>query len=481
MSSQSKAQQSFLNVYLPIILFLLAFLWKFYYIDTRDICLDEPFTIFYAQHGFWDIIKLPVNNEPNPPLFMALLHFWIKLFGIGPHSVRLLPLIFNALTVVFIYHIGKKFFSLPTALLASGIFILSTYHFYFGLETRAYSLLSLATAASLYYFQSLIAKPENIRYLIALVVWNFALVYSHYFGWFVVFVQFAAGLLYLKEKLVFRRIFIAIAATAVLFTPMVVVFIKQFFKSSQGTWVLPPSRFEYINQLFWFFNSKQILYFLVFAIAVGLAYTIYSKRKIPALRRLVVVFLWWFIPYTVMFLVSFSVPMFINRYILFNSIGIYLFAAILINYLFSKRAAIIVGCALLGMLFLKLQINSKDFYYREVKNTAVKVKQHITDSSKVLIYPYRTDLRFMYYYDRGVFADYANFDSLLDVKGFVRYWDANHFMRDENKPTNSRIVYVHNGDLNDMAIYRYLDSTMVKTDSTFFPQCLIVAVFEPIK
>ena len=263
MNSQSKALQRFINVYLPIILFLIAFLWKFYYIDTRDICLDEPFTIFHAQHSLWDIIKLPANNEPNPPLFMVLLHFWIKLFGIEAGSVRILPLIFNALTAVFIYLIGKKFYSLPTALLASGIFILSTYHFYFALETRAYSLLSLATAASLYYFQSLIAKPESIRYLIALVVWNFILVYSHYFGWFVVFVQFIAGLLYLKERLVFRKVFIAIIATALLFTPMAVVFIKQFFKSSQGTWVLPPSRFEYVHQLYWFFNTKKILFFFL--------------------------------------------------------------------------------------------------------------------------------------------------------------------------------------------------------------------------
>ena len=481
MNSQSKALQRFINVYLPIILFLIAFLWKFYYIDTRDICLDEPFTIFHAQHSFWDIIKLPANNEPNPPLFMVLLHFWIKLFGIEPHSVRILPLVFNALTAVFIYLIGKKFYSLPTALLASGIFILSTYHFYFGLETRAYSLLSLATAASLFYFQSLIAKPESIRYLMALVVWNFVLVYSHYFGWFVVFVQFIAGLLYLKERLVFRRVFIAIIATALLFTPMAVVFIKQFFKSSQGTWVQPPSRFEYVHQLYWFFNAKKILFFLLLAIVVGLAYTIYTKRKVPAWRQFVVVFLWWFIPYTIMFLVSFKVPMFINRYILFNTIGLYLLAAILINSLFTERVAIIVGCALLGMLFLKLQINSKDFYYREVKNSVLAVKQHKTDSTKVLLYPYWTDLGFMYYYDRSIFEDYANFDSLLEAKGFVRYWDSNHFKHDKNKPGDSRVIYVHNGDLNDTAVYRYLDSTMVKTDSVFFPQCFIVAVFEPRK
>jgi len=262
---------------------------------------------------------------------------------------------------------------------------------------------------------------------------------------------------------------------------MAVVFIKQFFNSSQGTWVLPPSRFEYVHQLYWFFNTKKILFFLLLAVAVGLTYTIYTKRKIPAWRQLVVISLWWFVPYTIMFLVSFKVPMFINRYILFNTIGLYLFAAILINYLFRERVAVIVGCALLGMLFLKLQINSKDFYYREVKNSVLAVKQHKTDSTKVLLYPYWTDLGFMYYYDRSIFEDYANFDSLLEAKGFVRYWDSNHFQHDKNKPGNSRVIYVHNGDLYDTAIYRYLDSTMVKTDSVFFPQCFVVAVFEPRK
>src|ERR1035437_4241326 len=118
-------KQAFHNIYLPALLFLISFCWKLYYIGTRDICLDEPFTIFHAQFGVWDILKLPTQNEPNPPLFMLLVHFWIKVFGISSNSIRILPLLFNAATVVFIYFIGKKFFSLWSGILASGIFILS--------------------------------------------------------------------------------------------------------------------------------------------------------------------------------------------------------------------------------------------------------------------------------------------------------------------------------------------------------------------
>jgi hypothetical protein len=477
-SNQSKTLQTFFNVYLPIVIFLIAFLWKFYYIDSRDICHDEPFTIFYAQHSFWDIVKLSANNEPNPPLFMVLLHFWIKLFGIGPTSVRFLPLIFNALTAVFIFLFGKKFFNVRTGTIASGIFILSTYHFYFGLETRAYALLSLATAASLFYFQSLIAKPRSIQYVVALVFWNFVLVYSHYFGWFIVFVQFVASLLYLKDRVVFKKIIVAIFATAFLFIPMAVVFVKQFLKSSQGTWVQPPTRYDFWDQLHWFLNSKQVFNIVIVILAIGLVYTIIRKAKFEFDKKILTVLLWWLIPYTVMFFVSFRVPMFINRYILFNTIGLYLLIAVLINYLFEQKLAIAAGMIILVAMFFKLQINSKEFYYREVKNWVFAVKAHSTEDSKVLLYPYWSDLSFMYYYDRSIFENYQKFDSLMGVNGIVRVWGIENLKSRVAEIGNGQIIYAHNGDLNDLDIYRYMDSTMVKTDSFFYPQCFFMAIYE---
>ena len=181
-------QNKLVNIIVPIVLFGVAFFWKFMNINVRDICLDEPFTIFNAQDSLLNIVKLPAQNEPSPPLFMLIMHFWIELFGISAESVRAVPVLFNALTAVVLFFTGKRIFNFWSGLTASAFFIFSTYHFFYGLDTRTYSMLSFATAASLYLIVALVKHPEKRHYLPLLVVSNLVLVYGHYFGWFVIFI-----------------------------------------------------------------------------------------------------------------------------------------------------------------------------------------------------------------------------------------------------------------------------------------------------
>lgn len=230
-----------LNIYVPVLLFMIGFFWKLYFINYRDISIDEPYSIFNAQKSVADILKIPAEGEPNPPLFMLLLHFWIKLFGLESYSVRILPLIFNAVTVLFIYFTGKRFFSFWTGFMASGLFIFSTYHFFHGLEARTYSLLSMATASSLYFYMNYVQDVKNIKALAGLILSNLFLVYSHYFGWYVIFSQFLTGFFYVRSFKMFFRFQIPSIATLVGFLPMVPIVLKQFEKSSKGTWLHPPN------------------------------------------------------------------------------------------------------------------------------------------------------------------------------------------------------------------------------------------------
>ncbi len=466
-------------IIIPLILFIVAFAWKLVFIESRDICIDEPFTIFHAQQNVLDIIKLTAQNEPNPPLFMLLLHFWIKLFGIEPLSVRLLPLLFNAFTVVFIYQIGRKFFSLTTGIFAAGLFIFSTYHFYFGLETRTYSLLSLATSASLFYFLSLIKNPSNRKFLIALIISNFVLIYCHFFGWFVVFVQFIISLLYLKNRVLFKRLFLALVITGLLFLPMAIVFVKQFLISSKGTWVQPPSNSEYLNQIFWFLNSKRVFVFVSITIFAGIIYKIYSRNNETIPRELIIVLLWWLIPYSIMFLVSSKVPMFINRYILFNTIGVYLSVAIFIGYLYKKIPNYIIGLSVLILMFIDLQINSKEFYYREVKNASVYIDKFKNDSSIVIIHPHWADLGLVYYQNRNIFKDVYHFDSLCKSEHFFPVWNIDFAKDAITNNSNKRVIFYQDGSFDYTAITEYLDSTYTKIDEVFFPQCFKVSIYDP--
>ena len=107
--------------------------------------------------------------------------------------MRIVPLLFNAITVVFIYLTGKRFFSFWTGLVASGLFLFSSYHFFHGLQVRTYSLLSMSTASALYFYLNYLQDVKNRKAFAGLVLSNLFLVYSHYFGWFVV-VQFVLAM-----------------------------------------------------------------------------------------------------------------------------------------------------------------------------------------------------------------------------------------------------------------------------------------------
>lgn len=470
-------KKSIKSIYIPITLFIIAFFSKFIFISSRDICIDEPFTLFNAQYPIIDILRLPAQNEPNPPLFMLLLHCWIKIAGISPLSVRFLPLLFNALTVVFIYLIGKRFFSFWTGIVASCIFILSTYHFYFGLETRTYSLLSFSTSAALYYFLSLITDARK-KYIIGLIFTNLLLIYSHYFGWFIVFVEFISCFLFLRNrKLLISMVYVFIA-TGILFLPMVSIVFKQFLHSSQGTWVQPPSKADYFIQLFYFFNTKPVFITCLIVTLLIVGYLLFFKKYNLINKKVILILVWWAIPYTIMFLLSFKIPMFINRYILFNTIGIYLFIAVIINLIPSRKISYLIGLIYILLFYNSLEINSKDFYYREVKKLVENVKQETTPKSVLFIYPHWADLGIMYYYNRKVFENYSNFDSLLSVHKVYRFWNSKEMAETLKTIHEQRIIYIQDGQLEDNSFNNLLDSTYSLTKKMFYPQCFQLRIYD---
>ncbi|OFX91540.1 MAG: hypothetical protein A2W97_04920 [Bacteroidetes bacterium GWE2_40_63] len=466
-----------------ILIFLTAFVSKLVFIGTRDICLDEPFTIFNAQKSLLDILRLPTQNEPNPPLFMLILHFWIKLFGISPFSVRIMPLLFNSLTAVFIFLAGKKVFNIWAGIIGTIVFLLSTYHFYFGLETRAYAMLSFATIASYYYFNEVVKYPEKNKNIILLFIANFFLIYSHYFGWFVVFAQFLSSLFYFKEKKNLYRIWIVISLTAISFIPMAIVFIKQFLKSSQGTWVTPPHNRDYFDQLHAFLNFFSPMFIVLILVGL-LVFKGVAKEKNQNRKELWVLFIWWFIPYTIMFLVSKKIPMFLNRYILFNSVTFYLFLSALISIYYKKwNWATYLVTSIIGIfMFIKLEVNSKNFYYREVQNAVNHVSEFTDSSSIVIIHPHWASLGFTYYYQPEIFKNPDKYDSLLNVNNILPVWNVRMAKDYLIKNPERKVIYYQDGSIfaeNTNAIFKYLDSTYIRKDSVFYPQCFNVSVFEP--
>ncbi|MBK9358015.1 MAG: glycosyltransferase family 39 protein [Bacteroidales bacterium] len=480
-------ESKLLNLFIPLLLFLVAFCWKLFFINQRDLCLDEPFSVFNAQKSLAEIMKIPAQGEPNPPLFMILLHFWMKLVGLETGAIRILPLIFNAVTVVFLYLAGKRFFSLWTGLVASGLFLFSTYHFYHGIEARTYSFFSMATAASLYFYFLYAGNTKNYKALTGLILSNILLVYSHYFGWFVIFSQFLTSIFYIRSFRSFFRLMIPFLGTAAGFIPMVPVIIRQFNKSTRiGTWLNPPNGTDFLEQIQYFLNHKEVYWLVLYIFSAGAVFTLImvALKKWKGLNIGVpVLLIWWFVPYCIMFLISSKIPMFNSKYILFNTIGMYLFIGAMINFLFQKHKYIepLVGLVLIVYMYLHLKILPDYFAYREVRNSVEFVKSHENDKSIVLIYPVWADFAFTYYYDRSIFQNHQNFQETMVRKDLYRVWGLSNVQTVIRANPKRRVIYYQDGkNYNEGEdVFGYLDTAFVRVDLQVFPQTFKVGVYDP--
>jgi uncharacterized membrane protein len=472
-------KENIFNLYVPVLLFGVAFVWKLFYIGVRDVCIDEPFTIFNAQLSLKEILLLPTKNEPNPPLFMLILHFWIKLFGISPYSVRIIPLLFNALTPVFIYLTGKKTSNFPGGIIAAGLFILSSYQFYFGIETRTYSLLLCATSAAIYYLFSLIQNPEKKVYLAGLILSDIALVYCHYFGFFVLFTEFLTALYYFRNKLALKKILIALVTTVISFLPMWVILVKQFFLSKKQTWVKPPEASFYWREIVMFMNSKMVIWITLALIGTGILLWLTGKQKKHFPDKIVTLFFFWFIPYTLMFFVSTKVPMFENRYVMYNSIGLYLFVGTTVAFLFQEQKYIlwVASALVLFLMGFNMQTRREFIAYRETKKAVDFVKEHQTKDVLTIVYPHWNDYEFAYYYDLKIFKDIRNFEPRLHNSLVYQVWSLEDAKTYLAKFKDKKIAYFRGGrgyeDIN-----RYLDSTYIRTDSVSFSDCYFIYLYD---
>lgn len=477
----NKKYSDLLHRLFPLLLFFFCFCFKLFFIEKRDISIDEPFSIFHAQQSLKYIFNLSASGEPNPPLFLLLLHFWIKLFGNDVIAVRLMPLIFNALTSVIIYQTGRKYFTEKVGITSALIFIFSFYHFFHGLECRTYALFVMAASLSLYCFLKAI-QTKNNKTIIGLTLSNVLLVYSHYFGWFLVFTQFIIMVILWNDRTILKRVSLAISFTMLAFVPMLRIIINQFKLSNKGTWLEPPVIRDYLKEIIMLFNDKMVILVLGIIVIVGallIKRTGTEKLKIQYL----IAFLWWFVPYTLMFIISFKLPVFNSRYILFTSVGLYLFVSALISlfYRSNKYLEFIALSLVIILMSVKLRILPDDFGKRDIKNIALFVKQEEKklNDPVIILYPKWSDLPFMYYYDRGTFSKPYNFYQNCSQKNIFTVWNSENAKEIISHHLENDVIMIIDKSEEEAGIFfKIMNTTHTQLNFASFAETYNVGIFK---
>jgi len=469
----------------------LALVIRILHLNSTDIAGDETFSIFVAQFNPTDIVAY-LSTGNNPPLFELLLHFYIVCFGDSDFALRLLPSVFSAAAVIPIFLAGNSFFNRRVALMASVLLVFSIYQIRFAHEIRVYSFFTFVTAWSMYFFLSVVERPSSIKLWSALVFCNVILMYSHFTSFYVLFTELVCGILFIPKNK-WKFLIGALALSSLFYLPYLLVFLSRLNDiTSSGTWVAPPGWGELYGSINLMLNQRLTTASIIAVIAFGLI----LSRKIGALeiarqmlseRKALTVIVWFVLPYTLMFLCSvLVVPMFIDRYILYTSIPLFLCVSLVIDQVWKNTrlpfvGAVLVGCASITTTNLNPPNN------REVQSAVEFVRTKKTDSSTVYVCPDHYNLAFAFHYNRTWFNQAARqeknafqeLDELLRMNGIYPIRAKSQLQFEES----NRVIYFDADSkfvLPQNDILATLNSKFNLTETAHFEQIFDVHIFDSV-
>ncbi len=132
---------------------------RFYRIGSKGLWLDEAFSVWLGWQPAGEMLAWLVRIDQHPPLYYALLHFWMAL-GDDAATVRALSAVLGTLTIPVMYLLGRRLADEQVGLLAALILAASPFHVRFAQETRMYALLTLNAALALYALARLLTDPR---------------------------------------------------------------------------------------------------------------------------------------------------------------------------------------------------------------------------------------------------------------------------------------------------------------------------------
>jgi mannosyltransferase len=238
--------------------------------------VDEAISVGIASHPLGQLPAL-LRQDGSPPLYYALLHVWMSVFGRSETATHALSLVFALMTVPAAYWGGASLFGrrvgVSAAILAAGLPFLTTY----AQETRMYSLLALlsllAAAAFVHGF-----VYRRRRYLPLLALSLTAALYTHNWALFLGLGTFIAFLVCVwwspgARRDLWRDGILVFAALALMFLPWLPTLAYQA-QHTGAPWALSP--------VFWSLTTAG--YFLVGGRGAGVALLLAGGSGFIALR-----------------------------------------------------------------------------------------------------------------------------------------------------------------------------------------------------
>lgn len=353
------------------------------------------------------IDALASNN--HPPLFESIMFVWLRLVGYNEILLRLVPLVFSSTAAVLIFWLVQKYSGKAAGLLASLLFTFSNQHIYFSHEIRSYPLLACLTVLTIYVFLEFMKQPTRKRGLLVGVTYAI-LLYTHYFGAFIIAAQGLFLLLHFRKK-TFGHYILGLVLTAALYSwQLYRVLTRLVGKAQTGHWLAVPSEDQLFNLLKKFTNSPSTtIFFLAFVLIAAIRW-----KKENSLTRLSLLLF----PgvYILMWLISQQLTIFHDRYVSFTIIAMFILVTMGIRAIRASVAK--VGLGLAACLLMLLTLNLKPNHgqpYPEILETVAKYK---TAETVLISTPSSSVMQLPYHYNLEYFKDYKHVEDSMLKDGF---------------------------------------------------------------
>ncbi len=389
---------------------ILNLIIRFLALPTESIYGDEGFTIFFSQQTP-QLLFDRLMYDRNPPLYFFMLHYWIKVFGIGSFYLKGFSALMSTGTAFFLFKLSDRYLNRLSAIIVSILFLFSEVQMMISHELRAFALVGFLTALSFYLFLNTL-KREKKWSLAGLAIVNVLLMFTHYIAVFVPVVEFIAGLLFFKSaKKGFKYLIISFVISVVLYLPWAKIVFENIPEA--GTFWLAIPGLPELRYIFEKFSVNMTFLKIHTALVVGFGFLVIFDKKRRFLSEkfdvkiFILLLLWYILPVIGDFLIAQFTPVFRLRYVLFSSLGFYLLLAYIVS---SLRINIIVELAL---ILLILYIPFRSFHvYRDVSENWKKLVPEVMklqpENNIVLISAWYKFRDFTYYYNRDYFSDYEN-------------------------------------------------------------------------
>lgn len=201
------------------------------FVTVSHLWLDEAQTVAISRLPLGDIPGA-LRHDGAPPLFYVLLHGWMTVFGTGEVSVRFLPGLFSLASLPLAWLAGRRLGGSRVAWAAVVLLASSPFAVRYATEARMYSLVVFLVLVGYLAVREMLDQPSSARAAAGVGLVTAALLLTHYWSLYLIFVAGVTLLLVARRgtgpaRDGARRALLAMAAGSLAFLPWVPTFLYQ--------------------------------------------------------------------------------------------------------------------------------------------------------------------------------------------------------------------------------------------------------------